>query len=674
MKHFSATQKTSQTAADIAGLAASAGPNGIALAPPAYGLEVVDQGPILQKAAAASGVPQNTPASDSGPVPSIVHEVLRSPGQPLDAASRAFFEPRFGHDFSSVRIHTDAPAVESARAVNALAYTVGREVVFGAGQFAPRTDTGQRLLTHELAHVIQQNGNVAMPERISDPGEAAEQEAANIAATLTAQGHLQPVEHTSFGVALRQAETEGEARPQEKSPGFWGTIGGGLMGEFNENPTFAMIGVDTGVSLIPILDQASDVRDIVAHLYYMIFRGQYNHFMRWLGLVFTLIGLIPEVGSAIKSASKFIIKGVREVLSHLGDLLRPFRRLFPDIVDVNRLGRYIARNWNHWVTTGTAVWNRTVNRIMRIINAIPSFLQGRAQFLRDGIARIQELAPQKLQEAFASVRRQWDNIMERLGRREGTTGAETAEATAEARHTGRAEEAAEMTAEKASQLPRALAEAHGIAEANDLNNSSLPVVLAALMLLKTRFRWIKGFESRRRARGHYQIVMRASEHIIDPDYTPDIDPDYTPDEVMTETKAIENGLSILTEAQAARHLGIGMEKHHSFFRFLLRAFKKAKVIKKVPRHPRLEPLGPDLHQELIHQLWDSLHPRLARAEGASNQIADMLRKGEITPQGITNALINFYNRLIATTTDKFEKEALIRIRDVVRTLRKEMGV
>ena len=72
-------------------------------------------------------------------VPRIVHDVLGSPGQPLDAGSRAFFEPRFGYDFSQVRVHTDGRAAESARAVNALAYTVGHNVVFLEGQY--RTDT-----------------------------------------------------------------------------------------------------------------------------------------------------------------------------------------------------------------------------------------------------------------------------------------------------------------------------------------------------------------------------------------------------------------------------------------------------------------------------------------------------------------------------------------------------
>ena len=89
--------------------------------------------------------------------PPIVQEVLRLPGQPLDPEVRAFFEPRFGHDFSHVRVHTDAKAAESTRAVNALAYTVGRDVVFGAGHYEPLACAGRKLLAHELTHVVQQS-------------------------------------------------------------------------------------------------------------------------------------------------------------------------------------------------------------------------------------------------------------------------------------------------------------------------------------------------------------------------------------------------------------------------------------------------------------------------------------------------------------------------------------
>ncbi len=119
-------------------------------------------------------------------VPPVVHEVLRSPGQPLDPATRAFMEPRFGHDFSRVRVHTDAKAAESARAVDALAYTLGRDVVFGAGQYAPGSPTGQRLMAHELAHTLQQQdttGILRRPEQfeVTQPTDTTETEAQSVA-------------------------------------------------------------------------------------------------------------------------------------------------------------------------------------------------------------------------------------------------------------------------------------------------------------------------------------------------------------------------------------------------------------------------------------------------------------------------------------------------------------
>lgn len=90
-------------------------------------------------------------------VPPIVHEVLRTPGQPLDADTRAFMEPRLGHDFSHVRVHTDTRAAKSADSVNARAYTVGRHVVFGPSQFRRESRDGSELIAHELAHVVQQD-------------------------------------------------------------------------------------------------------------------------------------------------------------------------------------------------------------------------------------------------------------------------------------------------------------------------------------------------------------------------------------------------------------------------------------------------------------------------------------------------------------------------------------
>jgi hypothetical protein len=121
--------------------------------------------------AASRGILENVTGSAKGraggaEAPNIVHEVLRSSGQPLDAPTRAFFEPRFGVDFSTVRVHADAQAAASARAVGARAYTVGSNLVFGSGHFTPHTTAGQRLLAHELTHVVQQSGGAGMVQRL----------------------------------------------------------------------------------------------------------------------------------------------------------------------------------------------------------------------------------------------------------------------------------------------------------------------------------------------------------------------------------------------------------------------------------------------------------------------------------------------------------------------------
>src|SRR6266487_493420 len=173
---------------------------------------------MLQRAAVSA-----SPVIGRG-VPPIVHEVLSSPGKALDTGTRAFMEPRFGHDFSKVRIHnhtplmtksdltisrpgdqgeqeadrmtglpmqapgqrsgydfsqvrmhTDAQAAESARAINALAYTVGQHLVFGTGQYAPQTNIGKRLLAHELTHVVQQTEQHNVQIQRKDAGVAVQE-------------------------------------------------------------------------------------------------------------------------------------------------------------------------------------------------------------------------------------------------------------------------------------------------------------------------------------------------------------------------------------------------------------------------------------------------------------------------------------------------------------------
>jgi len=137
---------------------------------------------LLQRYAEPESRPQTA-------APASVEQTIANPGKPLDATARAFFEPRFGHDFSRVRVHTDAHAAKSARDVHALAFTVGRDMVFGEGQYAPHSSAGQRLLAHELSHTIQQSGHTSFMPRGLELGRANdryEQEADRVANRIMA--------------------------------------------------------------------------------------------------------------------------------------------------------------------------------------------------------------------------------------------------------------------------------------------------------------------------------------------------------------------------------------------------------------------------------------------------------------------------------------------------------
>lgn len=145
---------------------------------------------VLQKSSASGA--QNV-ADSSSPVPPIVGEVLSSPGQPLDMAARAFMEPRFGADFGNVRVHSDFAAARSAQAVNAHAYTVGEQIVFNRGRYAPGTEEGRRLLAHELTHVVQQSGTEPVIRRQeAAPTPAPEPEPAPAPPAVPTPPRLQP--------------------------------------------------------------------------------------------------------------------------------------------------------------------------------------------------------------------------------------------------------------------------------------------------------------------------------------------------------------------------------------------------------------------------------------------------------------------------------------------------
>jgi hypothetical protein len=208
-------------------------------------------------------------------VPPIVHEVLQSPGRPLDPQSRDFFEPRFGMDFSTVRIHTDAKAARSAQAVNAQAYAVGRDIIFSSGKYAPHTSGGRQILAHELAHVVQQGAGearISEPHAISEPADFAEREASSAAQQVISDGP-------------HRAEVQGSASPDtlHRLP-FGITLPTGLRG---------LDPVEEGI-LRPVFGSSLDYSAI--HLSDAVGGGG-----RPFTVLLPLIGLVINIGSSAYS-------------------------------------------------------------------------------------------------------------------------------------------------------------------------------------------------------------------------------------------------------------------------------------------------------------------------------------------------------------------------------------
>ncbi|HEX7362535.1 MAG TPA: DUF4157 domain-containing protein [Bryobacteraceae bacterium] len=167
--------------------------------------------------------------------PPVVHETLRSPGQPLDRVTRSFLEPRFGRDFSGVRIHTGTRAAESARAIEALAYTLGEDIAFNTGEYAPHTPKGVRLLTHELAHVVQQAGRPIEPQAsvaVNTPGDASERQADAAADTVMAGRAVPPLGSISSAVQRTCGSALGAPRP-DCTPSTAGTGGQQFLFDVN---------------------------------------------------------------------------------------------------------------------------------------------------------------------------------------------------------------------------------------------------------------------------------------------------------------------------------------------------------------------------------------------------------------------------------------------------------
>jgi outer membrane lipoprotein SlyB len=177
----------------------------------------------------------------NGGLLAIVPEVLHAPGQPLDQQTHALMQSHFGRDFSRVRIHTDRKAAISAKALNAAAYTVGREVVFGTGRYSPHSAEGKRLLAHELTHVIQQrDADVGQSLQLGTAENACEQSAVEMEARFV---------ESPMDLAVKPVSGEVlSGRTVQRSllggilSAVAGAAGGALVGGFVGGPLGAILG------------------------------------------------------------------------------------------------------------------------------------------------------------------------------------------------------------------------------------------------------------------------------------------------------------------------------------------------------------------------------------------------------------------------------------------------
>src|SRR5690242_9841970 len=246
---------------------------------------------MFLRAAPTKSTSKPAPAGPAKSIaPSSVNGVLNSPGRPLDAETRAFVEPRFGHSFSHVRIHDDRSARQSAQAVHAVAYTVGRHIAF-AKEFRPCQQRDLNILAHELAHVVQQDGVFARANEKIEIGRAddhAEKEADEFASAVMKQRPHHALNRTGLRVARQTKDSTAAQKPQPVNPQA-------LMNDANSLRTRLLARSNYLLSQLQIICNAGAQFRAVE-----LMPEQVRPFVAWMGLLPTDAAFCPWV-NAIKA-------------------------------------------------------------------------------------------------------------------------------------------------------------------------------------------------------------------------------------------------------------------------------------------------------------------------------------------------------------------------------------
>lgn len=588
--------------------------------------------------------------------PPVVQEVLGAPGQPLDLATRAFFEPRFGHDFSHVRVHADDKAGVSARAIDAQAYTAGHNIVFGAGRFAPGTQAGRQLMAHELTHVVQQHSTRQAAGAVSAAAPVARKPTEAEGPEFTRAGwaavNRLGIVYQESGVNLRdEAGTAGSplARlPQntkvhvlsrnphshwlavsvvgdafDKSCGRAGHVG--TFGYVSDDYVWWKTPLpDTEAVLYSVQGKDPLSKVVQNHCQYKAYPIKVGDDARSLAMAVYLASQgNPETTKGVRINEQKFKKAQEGV--DLIERIDPYRAGTQDLFDSIELVAgeriwlpgisYVEQlkqadilpsrpDWmNSAVETGKGIAGFSVGVVEGFVQSVLDVFIGvydivsgtfngmlslvNGEMLKaasDLIALIKEMSADDVKQLAGELLtaiggllsksvedflyrwmkdpdpyRKWHfrgavigyilaevamavftaaiaNVVKWVGKL-GKVGGKLAkiiegllvklEKLVPDRKTPERKldkpDGADGR-EKSAQLPFALGAARAIAEAHDARDSAVPTLLASLVPLKKKYRWIKQFSAKRKAQsGHYEIVMHASSHTVDDDYTTEIE-------------------------------------------------------------------------------------------------------------------------------------------------------
>gem|GEM_PF-1927347 len=217
----------------------------------------------LQRKCAHCEEEEKIQKKDAGGVtgaPATVEQAIHSGGQPLDLDTRAFMEGRFGYDFSGVKIHNDALAHQSAAAVNALAYTHERDIVFAAGQYQPENKKGKQLLAHELTHTLQQSSGHLIQRKKGDGHDLSSQRFSGNAVLEEVYDGTQTLQNGSAGKAVRLLQdslvAQGYSLPKYGADGAMGNETTAAIRQFQADHGAVLIDGIIGPETMQLLDNA----------------------------------------------------------------------------------------------------------------------------------------------------------------------------------------------------------------------------------------------------------------------------------------------------------------------------------------------------------------------------------------------------------------------------------